>query len=485
MAGVLAAVLAVSAWSAAAFSRVKASGSGAAWTFVSAPKLHPPRLQVLTHTAGLAQGDFLAASNGAGGASASGSQSGPLIMDDKARPVWFRPTPSSILDFEQETYLGAPVLVWIQGSEVHVVDRHYRRVAVLRARAPWAIDGHDASITGGDIWVTVVRRVSNQNLTAYGGPRDGSVLDVGVQEYRLSSGHLIRTWDALNPGGKANVPLSASEQPAGSGPMVNHGPKLWDAYHLNAVQALPDGDLLISMRNTWAVYLINPVTRGAVWTLGGKDSSFRLGSGTAFAWQHDARLIHPTQGGQGKNVELTLFNDNNGGPTAHPSAGLILSLNTIAHQATLVHAYRHHPPLSSGILGSMQLLPGGNALVGWGSEPYFSEYTSSGRKLLDVRWPGGNGSYRVLFTNTWVGMPYYPPRGAVRGRTVYASWNGATQVARWEVLAGSSASSLRVVATRGRTGFETAIRLGQSYGAYEVRALAASGRSLGSSKPFS
>jgi hypothetical protein len=239
------------------------------------------------------------------------------------------------------------------------------------------------------------------------------------------------------------------------------------------------------MRNTWAVYLIDPVTDKTIWTLGGKDSAFHVGSGASFAWQHDARLVHPVDGGQGAAVELTLFNDNNGGPTQNPSAGMVLSLNTFTHRATLVQAYRHHPTLSAGILGSMQLLPNGNALVGWGSEPYFSEYSQSGKELLDARWPGSSTSYRTLFTDTWVGSPRYPPQGAARGRTVYASWNGATQVTKWEVLAGSNGSHVKLVATRRRSGFETAIKLGHSYGAYAVRALSANGRTLGTSKAFS
>ena len=31
----------------------------------------------------------------------------------------------------------------------------------------------------------------------------------------------------------------------------------WDAYHINAVQVLGHGTLLVSMRDTWAAYLVN------------------------------------------------------------------------------------------------------------------------------------------------------------------------------------------------------------------------------------
>ena len=81
----------------------------------------------------------------------------------------------------------------------------------------------------------------------------------------------------------------------------------------------------------------------------------------------------------------------------------------------------------------------------------------------------GQQAYRALLTDTWVGTPYYPTSSAaVQGTgTVYASWNGATEVAEWEVLAGASTGDLQVVATHGRTGFETAIELAHTYASYE------------------
>ena len=116
-----------------------------------------------------------------------------------------------------------------------------------------------------------------------------------------------------------------------------------------------------------------------------------------------------------------------------------------------------------------------------------SEYSRSGRLLLDAVWPGKDQSYRALFTSSWVGTPFYPPRGAARstrGRTtVFASWNGATQVAAWQVLAGPNAAHLRVVAKRAKTGFETAIRTGSAK-AFKVRALDAHGHVLGTSAAF-
>jgi hypothetical protein len=64
---------------------------------------------------------------------------------------------------------------------------------------------------------------------------------------------------------------------------------------------------------------------------------------------------------------------------------------------------------------------------------------------------------------------------------VYASWNGATQVAGWRVLAGASATRLRAVAEGPRTGFETAIPVpAGTVGPYvTVQALDGGGNVLG------
>jgi hypothetical protein len=258
---------------------------------------------------------------------------------------------------------------------------------------------------------------------------------------------------------------------------------------VNAIEVISNDQILLTMRNTWASYLIDAASGGLVWTLGGKASTFSLPANARFAWQHDTRLL--------PNGEVTLFDDNcckllPGGKFAKPggpSRGLVLKLDTTSHKASLVASYSHSPHLFTAFLGSMQLLPNRNAVVGWGSQPYFSEYSSSGKQLLDAGFPGKDQSYRALWTPNWVGTPFYPPSGAVRTSrgiaTVYASWNGATEVTRWEVLGGSSASRLRRLAVKPRAGFETPIVIGKGkYKMLEVQALDAHGHVLGTSSRF-
>jgi hypothetical protein len=136
-------------------------------------------------------------------------------------------------------------------------------------------------------------------------------------------------------------------------------------------------------------------------------------------------------------------------------------------------------------MGNVQTLANGNAFVGWGDVPFFSEFNRSGQLIFDAVMPTPDISYRA-YVQRWVGLPLYPPSGAERTRngvtTVYASWNGATELRGWRVVSVSSGAK-RVVAQKHKTGFETQIRVKRS-GRFEVEALNAAGRVIGTSKPF-
>ncbi len=464
-----------------------------AWSFMSAPTLHPPKVHVddAPQRAKLAKGDFLVASfPNVDKPGPMDGQSGPLILNDRLQPVWFQPVPTNVvaMDLKQQTYEGKPALSWWQGvvsdtgatlsGTVVVVNRHYRKVATLVGADGWVISPHDVVVSGHDAWVTSYKTLSGIDLSAYGGASNGTLYDFAVQEYDLVSGKLLFTWDAYE-----HVPLSAVYQPAPA-----KGTIPWDAYHGNSVQLVGNGDLLVSLRNTWAVYLVDIKSGDIVWTLGGKDSSFSMPSTARFEWQHDATLS--------RAGILTVFDDNccaimsNGtfGQPGGPAHGLVLELDTKKDTATLVHQYLHGTGFDVAFTGSTQLLPDGNVLVGWGSQPYFSEYQKGGHMVLNAAFPGKDLSYRALFTDTWTGKPDTPPSGAARkahGRTtVYASWNGATGVAAWRVLAGRSKAHLRPVAKRADSGFETAIHLQHSYKVFEVQALSRTGRVLGTSEAF-
>jgi hypothetical protein len=483
---------------AAAAAPIGAFTTKGAYSFVSAPRLHPPKLSttVKTQTSKLAKGNILV--DNFPNLTATGpmtGEGGPIILDSKLQPVWFLPIGTNVTstNLKQQTYNGKPVLTYWKGvvtstgastsGEVDIVDQHYRHVAAIKATAPWIVSVHDAVISGGNIWVTVYRTVPNTDLSAEGGSPTGILYDSGVQEFNIKTGKLLYTWDAAD-----HVPLSQAQQHA---PSAAAAANPWDAYHINSIQLLPGNEMLVSLRNTWAAYLINTKTSQTIWTLGGNASTFKIAGNAAFAWQHDVQMLPHNQ--------VSLFNDNccaitgpgQFGPSNGASGGLVLNLNTSAHTASLASSYTHSkPPLDPAFLGSMSVLPNGNALVGWGSNPYFSEYSKSGQLLLDAKWPGKDLSYRAQFTSNWVGTPSFPPSGAARrvkgGKVVvYASWDGDTQVTSWKVLAGSNANKLPVVASHAKTGFETAIGPPKNAKVFKVQAFDAKGHLLRTSKAFS
>ena len=506
-AGALGALAAAPAVSAAA--PIGAYTTQGTLSYLSAPRLHPPRLKTDKPTVAkqLAGGYFLVDNfpNLASPTAKFTGQSGPMILDNKLNLVWFSPDFNQnevTMNFEQQRYQGKPALSWWQGvisntgatvSGYDVVyNQKYQKVATLTGdtKDGWVLSPHEFVISGNNAWVTAYKNLRNVDLSAYGGSSSGTLLDSAVQEYDLRTGQLIYSWDAYNPGGTPNIPLSESK--ATPAPANANVP--WDAYHLNSIQLAGNGDFLTSMRNTWAAYLVNKASNQIQWRLGGKSSNFSFGPNAQFSWQHQVQL--------NKGNLVTVFDDHCcaiegvkdgkaqfAKPTG-PSRGLVLQLDTSKHTATVVHQYT--PPSgnapNAAFLGSMQLLPNGNALVGWGSTPWFTEYSKTGKVLMDIRWPGADLSYRAQFAPSWVGTPSFPPAGAARNKgtksTVYASWDGATRVVSWRVLAGSNAKHLTAVATRRKGPFETPITLGKKYSVFKVQALDSRGHVLGTSKAF-
>ena len=251
-----------------------------------------------------------------------------------------------------------------------------------------------------------------------------------------------------------------------------------DYFHINSIDVDHDDNLLISARNTSAVYKIDRRSGEILWRLGGKRSDFEMAEGTRTAFQHDAR--------RQRDGTITIF-DNGAGPQVHPrSRGIVVGLDEEAMRARLVREYAHPEGLVSTSQGNMQVLPNGNVFVGWGSEPFVSKFTHEGGLLFDARIPPDDDSYRS-FRFPWKGQPAEAPdvvagRGSDDEITLYASWNGATEVENWEVLAGPHPDQLEPLGSVPREGFETAISARTREPHVAVRAQDSSGRILGTSR---
>ncbi|MDF2655069.1 MAG: hypothetical protein K0R19_1543 [Bacillota bacterium] len=482
--------------------KIKRNDSGA-WCFVSAPNLHPMKVHINKNRPGTAPGFIFTAPYTAFGEKMIG-QTGALIMDQCGNPVWFRPLENRFMqntDFRVQFYRGRPVLTMWQGTIsgtqsadpdlpagdpepgafFQILDSHYRVIKKITAGEGYTADVHEFTITRRNTALfTAVKQVP-ADLTRYGGPANGYIDDYSIQEVDLETGELLFFWNALN-----HIDPADSMLPASSAAESNN---IWDCYHLNSVEEGPDGVLLISMRNMWAIYQIDKKMGAVKWQLGGRKSDFSIAAGSGFSWQHDARYRCGSR--------ISIFDDaccaSENDPPQGQSRGLILQLNFRRMTAEADRTYYHDPGLFAASQGNVQQLENCNQFIGWGQEPYLSEFSQAGNTpknpsanfLYDVRFPNQNISYRS-FKNRWVGCPLCPPCIAVRrskcGIKVYASWNGATEVAAWQVLSGCQRSKLSPVGCCvPRTGFETEISIKCAGLYYQVNALDSCGKIIGTS----
>ncbi len=443
--------------------------------FHSRPDLVPPTVSVTTPASDPTVGDiFVSPTSGPG-------QSGPMIVNPSGAVVWFHPiaAPARAFDFNVQSYLGKPVLTWWQGrtAELHgqgvgeIYSANYTPVATVRAGNGLYVDLHDFVVTPQGTAFITAYEPEHWNLRKLGGSEDGLIDDGVVQEIDVRTGLVMFEWHSL-----LQVPLPASYLP-----VPHNGSQVFDYFHINSIDPLPDGDILISSRHTWAAYLLNATTGAIIWQLGGKHSTFPIAPGARFAWQHDVEMLTPsaTPG----LFDLSVF-DNEASPTeATESRGLELELNTATNTETLIRAIPHPgTPVLAGSQGDVQPLANGDVFIGWGQIGEASEVTAAGQLSFEMRFSSTTRSYRA-YRYPWSGQPLttpalsaLPSRG---GKTeLYASWNGATDVASWTVLAGASAHSLNSAGTFPVIGFETAMAVAASGPYFQVEALGASGQVL-------
>ncbi len=438
------------------------------WTFVTEPDLTMPMIDVSTsETAGADP----TASEGLVflGLKDNDAKEGPVIVDGDGNPVWIGPD-QRVYCVRVQQYQGKPVLTYWRGDTIRpeygvgeyvLLNQHYQEIATVTTHGMLGADYHDMTLTDRGTALLIGHRLVRRDLTSLGGPPNAWVSDGFIQEVDVATGKVVFQWDGLKhiPVSETQISVDKFDRGKRRNPV--------DYTHLNSVTEYGD-DLLISARNTSAVYRVDRDTGKVMWTLGGKASDFRMLGKSRFYWQHSAQLH--------ADGTITLFDNQANPPMAETSRGLRLALDMQHHTARVVTEYLPPDDRLAGGQGNLQVLPDGNVFIGWGSEqPYYSEYTADGRLLLDGTLSAGE-SYRS-YLEQWVGRPTDPPKLTVDGSTAYVSWNGATEVTRWRFLAGPDAASAREVGTVPREGFETSAEIPDA-NYIAVQALDATGRVL-------
>jgi hypothetical protein len=447
---------------------------------LSPPTLQPTPISVLKTSQHLASGSIFVAPKIT--TPGTPGQQGPEIIDNQGRPIWFQSVdaPFTATDFRVQSYRGKPVLTYDVGQstggpghsegEDVILDQHYRQIATVSAGGTGLkADQHEFRLTPQGTALITVYHPEPYDLSPWGGPANGQIIDGIAEEIDIATGKVVWRWDSLDHVSPSDsyipVPTSASTP--------------WDYFHINAVNPDNDGNILISGRGVSTIFKVDRHSGSIIWRLGGKESTFDLGPGVRFNGQHNALP-------DGPNIVRIFDNGNGGGPaTGLPSRVIDVRLDTTAKTATLVSSVQHPDGLIANSQGNAQRLSDGHLFVGWGSVGRFSEFDAAGNLLWDGQVPAGYDSYRA-YRSDWVGEPDTDPT-AIAQRTgshevgVQAIWNGATEVARWEVLAGNRPHSLRSVGTSAWNGLDTELSAHTDAPWVEVVALDDRGDAIGRS----
>lgn len=458
-----------------------------------------PRLLIKTST-GREIGNYLFL------APIAGAQRGAAIFDTAGRLIWYQPVTAGLVDNLQVVrYHGQEMLAWYEGNQpsgspgygggsVVLYDRTYTQTARILGAQGSPIDLHDFVVTPQgtalvEAYVPVVR-----DLSAAGGAANTTVLDWHLQEVDIASGALLFSWNALDHVGIAEAVVAP---PATAG-------ATYDYFHGNSIDVDADSNLIISARNTSAVYKLDRSSGAILWRLRGgtpvappqqapvatlspvappsgngglaapaQDLQLKP-DGESFWFQHDVR--HTGNGG------LSIFDDG-GAPFHHNARGLILDVDEAAGTATVRRSYG--VGIAVDYMGSVRRQPNGTWLVGWGNVGRLTEFSPTGEVELDAVFDGN--SYRALHF-PWRGEPKTPPavaaeRGLNDQVTVWASWNGSTAVRSWRVLTGPDSNALAYAGTFPWKDFETAMTTWTADAFASVQALDSNGHVLGKSAP--
>ena len=402
-----------------------------------------------------------------------------MIVDQAGNLIWFNPLPAddASTNFRVQQYEGKPVLTWWQGrvlklgfgqGEDEIYDTSYRPVAHVRAGNGYSADLHEFLVTPqGTAWLDSFDPVT-LDLTSIGGLAKEVVNDSVVQEIDIKTGLVMWEWHAMG-----HIPLRDSYSPIPHTHQLGLHPRQLGRPGNERPAAAVRPQHVDGLRRQHAHRRLHLADRRQV-----REPQAR--PGVHFYWQHDAGWL---PGGL-----VSVFDNGSSPPEEKQSRGLVLRVNASAGSVSLVKQFTNpHSTLLASSQGDLLPLPGSNWLMGYGGLPNFTEFDNSGHVLFDATLGADVQDFRT-YLSPWSATPKTLPAVAAQATgagalNVEASWNGATAVAQWKVLAGTS-PNLTAVATVPKHGFETTIPVHTTGPQIEVAALDASGATLATSKPI-
>ncbi|KUJ15115.1 uncharacterized protein LY89DRAFT_750346 [Mollisia scopiformis] len=408
-----------------------------------------------------------------------------VIMTGSGDLVWSSEASGSYTNFLTTSLYGQPVLTFWNGTgnanplisghgygKVQILDNTYTELYSIcpdlnlnfppaAIRYECQADIHESVVTDRGTLIVTAYNYTQADLTSINGTADGWIYDGLVFEIDIPTQEILFSWSAIE-----HVPVNATKLPlAGAGSSADP----FDYFHINSIQPVGDG-FLVNSRHTWTTYKID--SKGQIeWEFEGSNGGdFELPSDGEFSWQHRVRVEHVTPEG----LVLHMFDNANANRiTPNQTLGLDFYLNLTSKEATILKRLADpNEPLFATSQGAYDALPNGNVFMGYGELPVFKEFGPEGDVRMSTQWAGldASSSYRT-YRLDWTAQPAASPIVVARAGSAFMSWNGATNIAGWEIYEGETADALNLTKTVANDGFETKVSISNSTQFVQVAAL--------------
>jgi Arylsulfotransferase (ASST)/Bacterial Ig-like domain len=365
----------------------------------------------------------------------TGGPSELFIYDDTGEPVYWKEMPPGAQGYDFKVQPDGH-LTYFSGADnkFHVLDNTYTEVKSVGAANGYTADLHDFQIlpNGDALFLIYDPQPVDMSQIITGGVPTATVVGLVIQELDPSNLPVFQwsSWDHF---------LITDTVGSLTTPVV-------DYVHGNSIARDYDGNLLLSSRNLSEITKIDREGR-IMWRLGGKNNQFTIHDTEApFALQHDLRRL--------PNGNLTFFDNHGLGPF---SRAVEYQIDENAKVVTNTWQYHNSPDDYALAMGNTQRLPDGHTLIGWGfGHPNVTEVLTDGTKVFEMAFDPHYQSYRT-FRFPWMAVPSWDPTLVLTGTltpTLYYSWNGATDVASYEIYGGFGSAPSVLLGTQPRTGFE-------------------------------
>lgn len=366
-----------------------------------------------------------------------------MILDIHGRAIWASTNSyGQVYNLQVQEFKGNQYLTFWAGNdavgghgvgEYYMLDQHYNEQFRIKAANGLGADLHAFTITKDNTALISIYQAIAVDISGKAKARtSGWIWDSVFQEIDIETGEALFQWRA-----STHIPITKSYTDMNDA--VEDDP--WDVYHINSVEKDGLGNYLVSIRFLRALIYIECESGNVLWQLGDRDNSFHdlsKGEATTFVGQHDAHWY------DGHNY-ITLF-DNRADwyhQASDQSRGVRVAIDLDNMTAKLDQTFTDpFNKILSTSQGSVQTLPNGNVLLGYGFNGVVAEFASNGELLCDMYMQpastftsGDVQSYRNLKFN-WTGLPDTKPSLLLEDSKLYMSWNGATEIATW-LLVGS------------------------------------------------